>query len=214
MKIKVGVVDDHKLFRTGFVLLLSQLNQVKVMFHCANAIELFEQLKIKKIDILFLDIQMPIMNGFDTTAKLNEIYPHLKILILSSFNDSYTIQRILKYKIAGYITKNASESQIRRAIYHVFEDGIYYDNQIKHIVNNIQASDYKKEANLTAKEVELIKLFVQQYSGREVAEKLHLSIRTVEKHKEIIMQKAGATNFIGAIVYAILRHYISEDDFH
>ncbi|MDM1519403.1 response regulator transcription factor [Myroides odoratimimus] len=212
MKIKVGIVDDHKLFRTSFGLLLSQLDGVEVVFECSNGIELFEVLKTKMVDILFLDIQMPVMDGFEITSKLNDRYPDLKILILSSFNDSYTIERMLKYKIAGYLTKNAGQSQIKKAIYNVFEDGVYYDSQIRNIVKHLQDTDYKKDAGLTQKEVEIIKLFVKQYSGREIAEKLHLSVRTVEKHKEIIMQKTGANNFIGAVAYAIIRHYITEDD--
>lgn len=212
MEIKVGIVDDHKLFRTSFGLLLSHLGGIEAVFQCSNGIELLEVLKNTKVDIVLLDIQMPIMDSFELIPILNEKYPKLKIIVLSSFNDSYTIERILEYNIAGYLTKNAGSSQIKKAILNVFEEGVYYDSQIRDIVKCLQNQEYQKEAILTQKEVEIIKLFARQYSGREIAEKLHLSVRTVEKHKENIMQKTGANNFIGVVVYAILRRYIMEDD--
>lgn len=214
MIIKVAIIDDHKLFRTSFRLLLSQLESVEVIFEACNGIELFEALKKTCVDIVLLDIQMPVMDGFEIVPMLNEKYPELKILILSSFNDSYTIERMLKLNIVGYLTKNAGFSQIKKAIYNVFEDGVYYDNQIKEVVKHLQNKyDQKeKDISLTTKEIEIVKLFAKQYNGREIAEKLHLSIRTIEKHKEIMMQKTGSTNFIGVVVFALLRHYITEDD--
>lgn len=212
MIIKIGIIDDHKLFRKSFSFLLSQVEGIEVVFQCANGIELFESLKSKKVDILFLDIQMPVMDGFQITHRLNEKYPELRVLILSSFNDSYSIERMLRYNISGYLTKNIELAQLEKAIHSVFNGGVYYDKQIRELVKYVQTQQQTKDVIITDKEVEIIRLFANQYSGREIAKKLNVSIRTIEKHKEILMQKTGASNFIGVIIFAIIRHYITEDD--
>lgn len=214
MTIKVGIVDDHKLFRKSFSFLLSQIQDVEVVFQCANGIELFESLKTKKIDILFLDIQMPVMDGFHITHRINETHPELRVLILSSFNDSYSIQRMLKYNISGYLTKNIATGQLEKAIYGVFNGGLYYDSQIRELVKYLQGQEQVKDVIISDKEVEIIRLFAKQYNGREIAKMLNVSIRTIEKHKEILMQKTGASNFIGVIVFAMTRHYLTEEDFN
>lgn len=212
MTIRIALVDDHKLFRKSFALLLSQMPNIEVVFHCNNGIELFESLKTSAIDILFLDIQMPVMDGFQVTQRLNEKYPDLRILILTSFNDSYSIERILKYNISGYLTKNSTNKQIEKAIYTAFNAGVYYDSQIREIVKHLQSKHPNKEITISDREVEIIRLFVNQYSGREIAEKLNVSLRTIEKHKEILMQKTQANNFIGVINFAFIRRYLTEDD--
>lgn len=212
MAIKIGIVDDHKLFLKSFSFLLSQVEGIEVVFKSTNGIELFESLKTKKVDILFLDIQMPVMDGFQIAHRLNEKYPELNVLILSSFNDSYSIERILKYNISGYLTKNIELAQLEKAIHSVFNGGVYYDKQIRELVKYLLTQQQTKDVTITDKEVEIIRLFANQYSGREIAKKLNVSIRTIEKHKEILMQKTGASNFIGVIIFAITRHYITEDD--
>ncbi|MDR0229849.1 MAG: response regulator transcription factor [Flavobacteriaceae bacterium] len=212
MAIKIGIVDDHKLFLKSFSFLLSQVEGIEVVFKSTNGIELFESLKTKKVDILFLDIQMPVMDGFQIAHRLNEKYPDLRVLILSSFNDSYSIERMLRYNISGYLTKNIEIAQLEKAIHSVFNGGVYYDKQIRELVKYLQTQQQTKDVTITDKEVEIIRLFANQYSGREIAKKLNVSIRTIEKHKEILMQKTGASNFIGVIIFAITRHYITEDD--
>ncbi|MCP1994348.1 response regulator transcription factor [Flavobacterium sp. HSC-61S13] len=212
MEIKVGIIDDHKLFRKSFALLLSQLEGIEVVFQCSNAIELLELLKRTKIDVLFLDIQMPVMDGFEVAHKLNVKYPNLNILVLSSFNDSYSIERMLQYNISGYLTKNSTVSQLKKAIICVHNKGIYYDTQISEIITDLEGHKRRKDVKLTDIEVEIIKLFAKQHSGREIAKILSISMRTVEKHKEILMQKTQARNFIGVINFAILRHYLNDDD--
>ncbi|MDM1461344.1 response regulator transcription factor [Myroides odoratimimus] len=186
MIIKIGIIDDHKLFRKSFSFLLSQVEGIEVVFQCANGIELFESLKSKKVDILFLDIQMPVMDGFQIAHRLNEKYPDLRVLILSSFNDSYSIERMLRYNISGYLTKNIEIAQLEKAIHSVFNGGVYYDKQIRELVKHLQTQQQTKDVTITDKEVEIIRLFANQYNGREIAKKLNVSIRTIEKNNEAL----------------------------
>ncbi len=208
---KIGIVDDHKLFRKSFELLLSQIENIEVVLKASNGLELLEAMETQKIDIVFLDIQMPSMDGYQTASILTEKYPEVKIIVLTSFNDLYSISRMLKYNIAGYLTKNTKIKYLRNAILTVKESGVYFEKELAQTLKDLEIKH--KVVNLSERELELIKLFAKQYNGREIADKLAISFRTVEKHKEILMQKTESYNFIGVIMYAFLRHYIDESDF-
>ncbi|MEK6511831.1 response regulator transcription factor [Myroides odoratimimus] len=212
MTIRVGIIDDHKLFRMSFALLLSQFDDIEVVFDCSNGIELLEILKTTAIDLVFLDIQMPVMDGYQVVSKLNQSYPELCILILSSFYDLYSIERMLRYNISGYLTKDIDENQLQKAIYCVYDKGIYYDRQIRDTIALACNQRFYEDIIITDKELQIIKLFAKQYSGREIADILNCSLRTIEKQKEILMHKTNSVNFIGVIIFAMLYHYITEED--
>lgn len=214
---RVAILDDHKLFRKSFELLISQIQGVEVVFMASNGVDLIEALESKSlvIDLVFLDIQMPKMDGYQTAAILTKKFSEIKILILTSYNDVYSIIRMLDYNIAGYLTKNTEPKDIRNAILTVRESGVYFDKNITTSLKDLDLDINQKSllVHLSDRELELIKLFAKQYNGREIADKLAISFRTVEKHKEILMQKTQSYNFIGVIMYAFLRHYIDEYDF-
>ncbi|WP_353102800.1 response regulator transcription factor [Myroides odoratus] len=210
--IRIAVVDEHKLFRKSFLRLLSQIEDVEVLFDCSNGIELFEKLKTTSVDIVFLDIRMPIMDGYQVASLLEKNHPEIKILVLTSFDDSYSIERMLKYNIAGYLTKNISFSKLKTAIYRAQSDGIYYDNQIQDIVDQIEDQKSSQHVIFSDKEIEIIRLYAMQYTVKQIAEMLNLSTRTIEKYKETLMQKTDSKNFIGVILFAMRWHYIEDSD--
>lgn len=210
---KIGIVDDHKLFRKSFELLLSQIENIEVVLKASNGLELLEAMETQKIDIIFLDIQMPSMDGYQTASIVTKKYPEVQIIVLTSFNDLYSVYRMLKYNIAGYLTKNTRFKDIKDAILTVRESGVYFEKELAQTLKELDLEIKHKAVNLSERELELIKLFAKQYNGREIADKLAISFRTVEKHKEILMQKTESYNFIGVIMYAFLRHYIDESDF-
>ncbi|KZE76165.1 two-component system response regulator [Myroides marinus] len=210
--IRIGIVDELKLFRKGFSLLLSQLEEIEVVFQCSNGIELFKKLKVIDVDIIFLEIKMPIMDGFQIASLLNKNYPNIKVLVLSSYNDSYSIARMFKYNVSGFLTKNIAFSRLKIAIKYVYNNGIYYDNQISQIINQSAENKSITEIIISDKEVEIIKLYARQYTVNEIADKLNLSTRTIEKYKETLMQKTGSNNFIGVILFAMRWHYINDSD--
>lgn len=210
--IRVCVVDDHKLFRKSLVRLLSQIEEVKVLFDCSNGIQLFEKLEAANVDIIFLDIQMPIIDGYQIAGMLERNYPDIKILVLSSFRDYYSIKRMLKYNIAGYLTKNIAFSKLKAAIFCIYKGGVFYDSRIRLIVDTIEEQKIDQDVILSDKEVEIIKLYARQQTINEIADLLHLSTRTIEKYKETLMQKTDSKNFIGVILFAIRWHYIEDSD--
>ena len=212
MNIKVAIVDDHKLFRKSFELLLVQIPRVEVVCKCSNGLELLQALETLVIEVVFLDIQMPEMDGYQTSAILSKNYPKIKIIVLTSFSDPYSVSRMLQYPIVGYLTKNTTIKQLRRAILTVNESGVYFDKQLKEIAKDLTGILAQKKVVISERELEIIKLSAKQYNGKEVADKLDISFRTVEKHKENLMLRLETNNFIGVIMYAFLSHYINEND--
>jgi len=210
--IRVGIVDDHKLFRTSFSLLLSQIEEVEVVFHCANGLTLLELLKSKSIDLLFLDLHMPIMDGYQVAGLLAKHHPLIKVLVLSSSSDFYSIKRILQYPISGYLTKNSSFLALKTAIFSVNQGNVYYDCSVQQLINQLEKHKPMKHLVLSAKEVEIIQLYALQYNIKQIADQLSLSARTIEKYKQILMKKTGAKNFIGVILFAMRWHYIEDQD--
>lgn len=212
MNIKVAIVDDHKLFRNSFELLLVQIPKVEVVCKCSNGLELLQVLETSVIEVIFLDIQMPEMDGYQTSAILSKNYPKIKIIVLTSFSDPYSVSRMLQYPIVGYLTKNTTIKQLRRAILTVNESGVYFDKQLKEIAKDLIGILVQKKVVISERELEIIKLSAKQYNGKEIADKLDISFRTVEKHKENLMLRLDTNNFIGVIMYAFLSHYINEND--
>lgn len=210
--IRVAIVDDHRLFRQNFSNVFSKLEDIEVLFDCSNGIELLEKLKRISVDIVFLDISMPIMDGYQVASLLEKNHPNIKVLVLTSSYDDCSIQRMLKYNISGYLTKNISFSKLKEAIYCVYTNGVYYDREVEDTVSKVKEQKDSEEVVFTIKEIEIIKLYALQYTLSEIADKLNLSTRTVEKIKENLMRRTGSSNFIGVILYALRWHYIENID--
>ncbi|MEK6510015.1 response regulator transcription factor [Myroides sp. C4067] len=210
--IRIAIVDDHRLFRQNFSNVFSKIEDIEVLFDCSNGIELLEKLKRISVDIVFLDISMPIMDGYQVASLLEKNHPNVKVFILTSFCDGRSIKRMLKYNISGYLTKNISFSKLKEAIYCVYTNGVYYDIEIQDTVSKVKEQKDSEEVVFTTKEIELIKLYAMQFTLSEIADKLNLSPRTIEKMKENLMDRTGSSNFIGVILYALRWHYIEDID--
>lgn len=206
--INVAVVDDHKLFRKTFEILLNQIPNIHVVFQGCNGLELLQKLENTNIDLVFLDLQMPIMDGFQTATRLNRDYPKIKIIILSMLRDSFPIQRVLKSHICGYLTKNVNFKELKKALKVVINGGYYYQNDIRELVTALNTNTQNTEILLTEREIEVVRLYALQYSGKQIADQLAISLRTVEKHKENLMLKVQTKNFIGVIIFALSKHYL------
>ncbi len=208
MKIKIAVVDDHLLFRAGVVSLLKDHDQINVIIQASNGKELLSSLKDNRPDVVLLDIQMPEMNGIQTTQALKELYPDMKIIILTMHNEDEFIYDLMSKGANGFIPKNKSMDTLLEAIYSVMERGYYYNDQITEALikgnnGNIRALEYMAEVSLTDREVEVVKLICAQKSNKEIAEILDISPRTVDTHKNNIFLKTGAKNVIGVALYAV-----------
>lgn len=214
MNVKIAVVDDHLLFRTGIVSLLKDYDHLDVIFQASNGVELLAMAAENPPDVVLLDIQMPEMDGIKATVRLKELYPDIKIIILTMHNEDEYIFDLMRKGANGFIPKNKSLDVLVDAIDSVIEKGYYYNDQITHALLNVNDEHLSVPGNahpleLTGRELEIVKLICAQKSIREIANILEISPRTVDTHKNNIFLKTGAKNIIGVALYAVQNKLIN-----
>jgi len=211
-KIKVAVADDQKLFRNGLVLILQGLEILDIVIEAENGKDLIMQLDGQPVDLVFVDYRMPEMNGMTATKTIRKKYPATKILMLSSYHDEEFIVSAIEHGANGYLTKDDDVEEIHRAIYSVLSIGYYAnDKTSKLLINKLMTSgamnpefpETAKEINFTEIEIVVMRLMAKEYSTKEIAQKMVKSERTIDSHRTKIMEKTGAKNGIGIIMFAI-----------
>jgi DNA-binding NarL/FixJ family response regulator len=206
------IADDHAIFRDGFKMLLKKQNKVKLVAEAANGKELLEKVKEYQPDVVITDIKMPVMDGIAACHALRRDFPSVKIIALSMFNDDHLVIEMLEAGANGYLLKNTNKSELLLAICTVKEGGSYYCDATSEklsfkIAGIQQRGNRSKPAKLTETEKEIMRLICQQYSNKEIALAVKLSVRTVESYRIKIQLKTGAKNTAGIVIYSI-RHQI------
>jgi len=211
-KKKVALVDDHDLFRKGLTSLLKEFEEIDVTMQAVNGKDFFDQLaKLapgKHPNIVLLDIQMPVMDGIQTTIMLRKKYPDIKIVMLTMHNEEQLIYSLMEKGANGFLEKNTDIEIVVDAIYSVLEKGYYFNDYIskamvKGATNQHKASRYTAMSPLTEREIDVVRLICKQKTIREIAEELALSPRTIDSYRENIFVKTGAKNIVGIALYAI-----------
>jgi DNA-binding NarL/FixJ family response regulator len=207
-KINIGIADDHVVLRQGLVSLLKEYDNLNVTLDVNNGKELMEELKVKKPDIIILDIEMPVMNGKVALEKIQIKYPKLKVIMMSMhFNDGYIIEYIKKGACA-FLPKNCDIDKIVEAIFSVHENGYYYDDKVSAaMAATIKRMGFEQDlvpgTEFTKRELEILKLICNKKSSPQIARELNLSNRTVEGHRYNIARKVGITDPDELIEFAI-----------
>lgn len=210
--IQIAIADDHQLFRKSFILLLQCIPNIKVALEVSNGQELLDGLNKKQIDLVLLDLQMPFLNGFETAEHINTHYPKLPILILSVLNDLDSLQKILKFKISGYLSKNASIDDLQLAIELVTNGGYFFEKGIIKLIDIINQTKDNRSIIITERELEIIQLYACEYNSKQIAQQLSLSWRTIDKHKENLIDKTNSKSFVGVLIYALKNNLINFDN--
>lgn len=205
-KIDIIIVDDHLLFSQALNSLISKLeefNVIKVLNDGAELVDYFKNNGAKP-DVVLMDIQMPIMNGIETTNWLKNNRPEIKVIALSMECEETTILAILRAGAKGYLLKDIHPSVLKHALLEVHTSGFYYTEN----VTNTLLNSHKKGTNGTAislkeRELEFLKLTCSELTYKQIAEKMCLSPKTVENYREALFQKVNAKTRIGLVLYAI-----------
>jgi DNA-binding NarL/FixJ family response regulator len=208
--ISIYLADDYPLFRTGLSLLLEQESGFKIAGEASNGKMLLELMRQAPADVVITDIEMPEMNGIEATIALKAEFPDVPVIALTIFNEDHLIIDMLEAGASGYILKNVESAELATAIRTVVRGGNHYCSQTSIRQSKLIAHScfYKKPSiPLSDKELEIIRLICQQYASKQIADKTNLSHRTVEKYRDRIMEKTGAENVVGIVIYAI-RHGI------
>lgn len=206
--IKIALADDHSLFRKGLISLLKEYKSFNILFEASNGAELLEKLKTKTPDVILLDLEMPGMSGFETVPSLKKKYPGIKVIALTLHNENGIVLHLLNEGIHGFLSKNCGVDAIVDAIESVMEAGYYFNDHIskemiKDLVSSKKIKPNFQQVVLSEREIEIIKLICKEYTNKEIADKLFISVRTVDNHRENILRKINAKNIIGVVMYAI-----------
>jgi len=165
--------------------------------------------------VVLLDIEMPEMNGIETTLMLKEQYPRIKIIILTMHTDEEFIYDLMNKGANGFLPKDKSVDAVVEAIYSVMRKGYYYNDQIAQAIvkgnsGSLKAQQLIKKAALTDREIDIVKLICEQKTNKEIGDILSISSRTVDHHKNNIFQKIGTNNAIGIVMFAIHAKLIND----
>jgi two-component system, NarL family, response regulator LiaR len=208
MKIKIAIIDDQDLFRDGLKLILSQIDNFEVIFDTSSGYEFIDFLQNNMPDIVLMDINMPQIDGIETTIKAISLIADLKIVALTLFSDltSYTLMQNAGVK--GFINKNIKKTDLQQAINQVYEGGYYFSPEImKLLAFKSGSSIYNNK--FTNREIEVLKLVCNGLTSHEISDKLFISIKTVEVHRTNIFGKAKVKNVAELIIWAIKNNYFT-----
>jgi len=216
-KIRIILVDDHQLVRDGIKALLTGIPEISIIGEAADANELFRELESLTPDLLIMDISLPGSSGIEITKKICSEYPGIHVLILSMYNSEEFIFNSLKAGARGYLPKNTSREELLDAIYTIHRGEEFFGESISKIMlksyvkraTDDEQPEDKINAILTSREIEILKLYVEGLINKEISDKLDISIRTVETHKNHIMRKLGLKSTVELVKFAI-RNKIAE----
>lgn len=214
-KIKLGLVDDHNLFREGIKSLLSRMPRIQLVLEATNGKELFIKLNSTIPDVILMDLEMDEMNGVDATLKLKKLYSNVKIIILSMHKEQRMISYLMEIGANGYLLKDTSQQELQNAIYSVYENNVYFNPFVSSaLLKGLKMKNNKplhigKDYKLTNRELEVLDMVAQELTTAEIAERLFLSIRTIEGHRKNLMAKLGVKNLAGLMLKAVKEKIIS-----
>lgn len=200
---KVIICDDHTIVADGLRNLIQSEQGWHVITTVANGRELLETLRLVKPDIVLLDVDMPILNGFETMQLINNQSPDLKVVILTMHDEPSLIKRFIALGAKAFLPKNTNREDLFSTLKVVIEGGTVFNlDERTHSSSKLQHSD-KYFHVLSGREIEIVKLIVAGFSNKEIADKLHISPRTVDTHRANIMRKLDVGNVAGLVRYAI-----------
>ena len=207
-KLKLYIVDDHKLFREGLKLLLSTQDFVQHIYEASNGKEFVENLSFVDCDVVLMDIEMPEMNGVEATELALRMKPDLKIIVLSMYGDEQYYYKMVDAGVKGFVLKNSGIEKVIEAIRKVAAGENYFSEELlMNILNNMRdvgkSEPEAPDNEISEREMEILYHVCLGLSNQEIADKLFISKRTVDKHRANLLSKTGCRNTAALVMYAI-----------
>ncbi|RFZ84082.1 DNA-binding response regulator [Mucilaginibacter terrenus] len=210
-KMNVAIVDDQNLFRQSLALLINSVDEFNLVNDSAGGQDFLDTLtsKIIQVDVAIIDMDMPGMNGIQLNKALHELHPEIKVIILSVHVSEALISQMINAGAASYLAKNCDKDELITAVTQVYQKGYYFNNEaLKAISKSVHYRNTPTlisnlPVELTRREKEILLLICNEYSNAEIAEKLFLSIRTVEGHRNNLLAKTNCRNTAGLVLFAI-----------
>ena len=216
--IKILIADDHDLIHNGIKNMLRPIKKYKIIGKASNGEEAVQKAMELKPDIILMDISMPVLNGIEATKIITDKFPDIKIIALTQYEEQEYVVQILKSGGSGYLLKNSKKNEFVEAIESVLSGKKVFSKKIsEQLINGLihkTTTDDKPEEHeipLTKREIEIIKKIADDMSNQQIADELHISLRTVETHRRNLMQKLNVKTVVALLKYAAQHNIISFD---
>lgn len=218
-RIYIGMVEDQLLFREGMKAIISTWQDIEFVFESADGYSVTEKLECCSVipHVMLVDLSLPPQgqkefSGLHVTKALTEAFPEIKILILSVHEDESFINQLILCGAHGYLVKDSNPQEVYDAIISVHHKGSYINERTLRALQHKMAKKTKPrilDIQVTRREEEILQLVCQQYTAEEIAEKLFISVKTVNGHRNNLLQKTGSRNVTGLVLYAIKNNIVT-----
>ena len=208
-QIKIAIIDDHDLFREGIKLVLGQIENFEVVFDTSSGFLFLEFMQNSLPDVVLMDINMPVIDGVETTQKALQLNENLKVIALTMFSDTTHYTQMIDAGIKGFILKKSNKFELQQAINTVYSGGNYFSQEIMQKLA-FQSVNFASALNqFTHRELDVLQLVCKGLTTHEISDKLFISAKTVEVHRSNIFHKTNVRNICELIVWAIKNNYFS-----
>ena len=207
---RILVAEDHRILLDSIAMLLASMDGIKVVSKHTNGQQVLTALELDPtIDLVVSDVQMPVMGGIELTIQLRQRFPHVKICLLTVADAPEAIKEAIRAGANGYVLKSAERAELEKALSMIAKGNKYYSEEVLMLLASdasielIPDTEKPNKITITKRELDVLKLIAQEYSGTQIADKLFISPTTVETHRKHLMQKLGVQTTIGLVKYAI-----------
>ena len=204
---RVAIVDDQKLFRGGLAMILSEPADIHVVFEASHGKQLLERIAFEPVDVVILDVEMPVLDGVATLEILRDKYPETVVLMLTMHDAPRLINQLMNAGASGFLLKDENPEVVIEAVRQVAGGGIYFRDYVSRAL--LQSARGRRQATdaygarISERELEVLTLICREFTSKEIAEKLFISTRTVEGHRRSLQEKTGSKNLVGLVLYAV-----------
>lgn len=206
--IRIVLVDDHQIILDGLSMLLDQDPSFDVIASFSHPEKALSFLSAQEPDILVTDYSLPGINGVELIRKAKILHPAMKAVLLSMHDEPSIVREAIKLGVNGYLLKNIQQAELKEAIRKIYSGLIYVSAEITTQLLQ-QSNGNQNESALTERELEVLALITKENSNKQIANKMHISERTVETHRKNIFRKTGTTSLVGLVKYAYSNNLIS-----
>jgi len=202
--IEILLCDDHEIFRHGIRSTLQGSEAVEIIAEAQNGVQCLEELKIHVPDVVLLDINMPEMDGIECLKQIKALYPFVKVIALTQYNEQRFVKQMMKFGADGYVLKSTTRKELLLALNQVMKNKQYLTDEAEDVRQGLQTDESNKLfPDLSRREREIIKHLSLGKSTKEVAETLFISVHTIDSHRTNIFKKVGVSNVAGLVRWAV-----------
>ena len=206
IKHSVVIVDDHTLLSQAIGAMVNTFDKFKVLYTCKNGQELIEKFSSSPKfipDVVLMDINMPIMNGIETTDWVTKNHPTVDVMGLSVEDEDTTILKMLKVGAIGYLLKDTEKSVLENALLEIVESGFFHTKTVTNLLMKNLSNNGSKELAFKDREITFMKYACTELTYKEIADKMCLSPKTIDGYRDVLFTKLNVKNRVGLVMYAI-----------